>query len=140
MADHDDFPYLVIERREGGIGPFFLGALLGAGLALLFAPRTGEETREELKAGVTRLRERAEGTVRDLQDTVTDTIGSVRGEVTDRLEAAREAFEAGRQAARATRTDMERRVNDVKAGVRAGIDAARRPGEAENAAESDLGV
>lgn len=128
MTDYDDVPYLVIEKRNGGgVGAFLMGALLGAGVALLMAPRTGEETREEIRTGVTRLRERAEDTVRNLQDTVNDTIGNVREEVDGRLHAARDAFEAGRQAARESRTDMERRVDEARTRVRAGIDAARQP-------------
>lgn len=35
--------------KKNGTGKFFLGALLGAGLGLLFAPKKGSETREELK-------------------------------------------------------------------------------------------
>ncbi len=35
------------ERR--GLGGFFLGALVGAGLGVLFAPKSGKETRAELK-------------------------------------------------------------------------------------------
>jgi gas vesicle protein len=127
MVGYEDTPYVVVQRRENGFGTFLLGALVGAGAARLRAPRSGEETRGELRAGVTRLRERAEDTVRNLQDSVTDTIGTVRDEVTDRIEVAREAFDAGRTAARETRTDMERRVEEAKVRVRAGIDAARAP-------------
>ena len=50
MRDHNDVPYIVIERDGGGqIGGFLVGALLGAGLALLFAPKSGEETQAELR-------------------------------------------------------------------------------------------
>lgn len=39
------------ERRSGSVfGAFLLGGMLGAILGLLFAPRTGEETREMLTA------------------------------------------------------------------------------------------
>lgn len=148
MADYDDLPYLVIEKRSsGGVGAFLVGALLGAGVALLMAPRSGEQTREEIRTGVNRLRERAEETVRHLSDSVNDTIGNVREEVDDRLTAARDAFEAGRRAARESRDDMERRVTEAKTRVRAGIDAARQPvaeplptegNDVHN--ESDLGV
>lgn len=125
MADHDDMPYIVIERRSGGFGSLVLGALLGAGAALLLAPRSGRETRDEIRAGAFRLRDRAEDAVRGVTDTVQETIGGVRGEVEGRVEAARDAFEAGRRAARQTRREMETRVQEVRAGVRGGIDAAR---------------
>ena len=50
MRDQDDVPYIVIERDSGGgLGSFVLGALVGAGLALLFAPKSGAETQEDLK-------------------------------------------------------------------------------------------
>ena len=41
----DDEPYVVIERQQGsGIGSFLLGAAIGAGIALLLAPRSGAST------------------------------------------------------------------------------------------------
>jgi gas vesicle protein len=127
MSDQDDLPYIVIERRGGSIGAFLWGAVIGAGAALLLAPRSGEETREEILSGVQRLKDRAEETVRNVQDSVTETIGGVRDEVGGRFDAAKEAFEAGRQAARETRADMERRVQDTRDRVRAGVAAAKAP-------------
>jgi gas vesicle protein len=126
MADHDELPYIVIERRSGGAVAFLWGALLGATAALLVAPRSGRETRDEIRAGALRLRDRAEDAVRDVTDTVNETIGSVRGEVQDRIDNARDAFEAGRRAARRTRRDMEGRVREVRAGVEGGVAAARQ--------------
>ncbi len=35
-------------KKSSGWGKFFLGAAIGAGLALLFAPQSGKETREML--------------------------------------------------------------------------------------------
>src|SRR5690606_22703969 len=127
----DDMPYIIIERRSGGFGSLVLGALLGAGAALLLAPRSGRETRDEIRAGALRLRDRAEDAARSVTDAVNETIGGVRGEVEGRVDAARDAFEAGRRAARETRRDMEARVREVRAGVRGGVDAVRqgRPGE-----------
>ena len=62
MRDQDDVPDVVIEREGGGgVGSFILGALVGAGLALLFAPQSGEETQEELKARALKLK----GTAQD---------------------------------------------------------------------------
>jgi len=41
----------------GGFGLFAMGILVGAGLALLFAPKSGDELREELGERVSGLRE-----------------------------------------------------------------------------------
>ncbi len=38
------------ERRSGGFGKFLTGVAIGVGLGILFAPKSGEETRKELKA------------------------------------------------------------------------------------------
>ncbi len=37
------------EKKKSGVGKFVLGAAVGAGLGLLFAPRKGSETRKLLK-------------------------------------------------------------------------------------------
>ncbi len=51
MRNQDDLPYILVERDSGGsFGSFFLGALVGAGLALLFAPQSGEETQDYIRA------------------------------------------------------------------------------------------
>jgi len=136
---HTDTPVVVIERSSGGFGGFVLGAVVGVAAALLYAPRTGEETRAELREGVRRMRDRAGDTVRDVQDSVGDTLDNVRSSVNDRIEQARDAFEAGRQSAREARDDMEKRANDTRERIRAGIDAARKPvesGEAPAPAEA----
>jgi gas vesicle protein len=125
MADHDELPYIVIERRSGGLGAFVWGALIGAGAALLLAPRSGRETRDELRAGALRIRDRAEDAVRQATDSVQETIGGVRSEVHGRIDVAREAFDAGRRAARESRQEMEDRLREVRSGVRTGMEAAR---------------
>ena len=39
----------------GTVFTFLTGAMIGAGLALLYAPQTGEETRKKIKETATRL-------------------------------------------------------------------------------------
>ena len=49
MRGRDGEVYIVETDRGSGIGWFVLGAALGAGLALLFAPASGEETRRRIR-------------------------------------------------------------------------------------------
>lgn len=44
---------------------FLIGGLLGAGTMLLLAPKSGRETREEIKLKAQELRDRTEATVKD---------------------------------------------------------------------------
>src|SRR5687768_18448768 len=67
----DEEPFVVIEKTESGISTFLLGALAGAAVALLFAPRTGAATRAEL----TRTARRAQESARDMVDDVAEPLG-----------------------------------------------------------------
>ena len=44
-GDIDDEPYVVIEKHTGSVGSFLVGIAIGAGVALLFAPQSGADTR-----------------------------------------------------------------------------------------------
>jgi gas vesicle protein len=147
MGDYDDLPYIVIERRGGGVGPFLWGALLGAGAALLLAPRSGEETQDEIRRTARRLADAAgervddarrsvEGAVERTRGAVTERISEVRDVVETRAEQARQAVAAGRVAARQAREELERRVDDAKVAYRSGVAGAKavRAGAAAPAA------
>ena len=52
--------------KKGNKGKFLLGALVGAGLGVLFAPKKGSDTRKDLKKKIDELVEKAKNT--DLDD------------------------------------------------------------------------
>lgn len=129
MRDYDDLPYIVIERHSGGMGAFVWGALIGAGAALLLAPRSGAETQDEIRRRVTRIRNEAEGRVNGARDTVTrtrdrffDQFDSVRSTVEEQANRARDAVETGRRAARDARSELERRVADARSAASSSVE------------------
>jgi gas vesicle protein len=127
MRDQDEVPYIVIDRGGGsGLGSFVLGALVGAGVALLFAPRTGEETQEDLKDRARRLKAAAEVRVREAQQQLEERLEVAREGVQSRVDGVKDAMEAGRKAAVDARGELEEKLHRSKAAYRAGVDAARQ--------------
>jgi gas vesicle protein len=143
MADYDDLPAFVIETRGGaaGAGTFLLGALVGAAVALLLAPRSGAETQAEIAGAARRLRDDVEGRVSGARERVggrvTGTLESVRGGVETRVAQARAAVDAGVGAARDAREELRRRVDDAKRSYRAGLGSAASDGDGAGAADGE---
>jgi len=129
MRNNDDMPYIVIDRDSGGLGSFLVGALVGAGLALLFAPQTGEETQEEIRERAKKLRSAAEDRIREAQQILEVRLESVREELHERVDQIKEAVDSGRQAAVEARGDLSEKLDRSKAAYRAGIEAAREAGD-----------
>ena len=126
MSNQEDLPYIIVERDSGGsFGSFCLGALVGAGLALLFAPQSGEETQEEIRARAKKLRAAAEERMREAQLSIEGRLENVREGVESRVELVRDAVQSGRAAAEEARTDLEAKLKRTKAAAKAGIAAAR---------------
>ena len=132
MRDYDDDDDVVVERG-GSFSAFLWGALIGAGAMLLFAPRSGAETRRELGDSLRRLRDTADAALKDVQETVTDTVRDVRSTVETHVDATRSALDASRDAARGARTDLGQRWEQGREGVR----AAYRPRPGATAREAD---
>ena len=123
MTDYDDEdgPFVVIERSEPGVGTFVTGLLIGAGLALLFAPRTGVETRRELQRRAKRVGDQAQDLVSEVTGSVSQTISAARERVGERIDSTRQAVElkrrqvtnavdAGLAAAQQARVELDQRI------------------------------
>jgi len=129
MSDYDwdeDEPYVVIEQNSPGVGSFIVGLAVGAGLALLFAPRSGAETRRDIQRKAREVGDQAQDLVSELTESVGNTFQSARDKVEDRIDSARSAVElkrrqvsnavdAGRAAAQQARVELEQRIAETKA-------------------------
>ena len=78
---------------------FFVGGLIGAGIALLIAPKTGEETRRMIKELAEEAKEKAEDYVGQVKNKATtyvekgkDFIEKEKSIVTKTVEAGKEAY------------------------------------------------
>jgi gas vesicle protein len=140
-------PHVVIERHESGIGSFLLGIAIGAGVALLFAPRSGAATRRSLRRRAMRVRRAAEDVMTEATENVTDSFQDARRKVEERLDSAREAIDlkrrqvnramdAGRTAAREARAELEQRLAETKAAYNAGVAVARNGRGSDEPGES----
>lgn len=143
--EEDDVPYVVIEKSSGGLGSFFLGLAVGAGIALLLAPQSGDAMRRTLSRRAQRMKRAAEDAVAGAGETVQDTFAAARQRVEEKITEARDAIEtkreqvqraveAGRAAAEQARADLERRLAETKAAYNAGAQVARDARAAKGAA------
>lgn len=134
--DFDNDPYVVIEKHEdAGIGPFLVGLAIGAGVALLFAPRSGRATRRDIKRRAMRVRDNVEQTVTDVRDNVVDRFEQARQAVEEQIDSARtavdlkkrqftRAVDAGRAAAEEAKVELEQKIAETKASYRANAEEA----------------
>jgi gas vesicle protein len=129
MSDYDwddDEPYVVIEQKQSGVGSFLLGLAVGAGAALLFAPRSGKETRRDIQRRAREVGDQAQDLVSELTESAGNTFQQAKDTVEGRIDSARNAVElkrrqvshavdAGRAAAQQARVELEQRIAETKA-------------------------
>jgi gas vesicle protein len=91
-------------REEGGYSTgsifvsFLLGGIVGAGFALLFAPRSGRETRERIKEIADDVKVKAKDYVEDVKGKVTSTVEKGKGFFEEKKSVIATAIEAGKEA------------------------------------------
>lgn len=73
-----------MEKKKSNFGKFVLGAAVGAGLGVLFAPKSGKETRKELSDKLNELLAQAkEIDIEDVKEMVTTKVAEIEKELKD---------------------------------------------------------
>lgn len=132
-TNSDDRDLVVVREGDGGLRWFLLGALLGAGAALLLAPSSGEETRKRLSRQARRARARTEEMLDEFGERVRHGATRVRDEVETRIDTVRGTAEdltdAVRGAGVSARDELERRLGEARSRRRTRIDTAEEDEE-----------
>ena len=80
-------------------GAFLVGGLIGAGFALLYAPKSGRETRKDISRAAKRIK-------RDAVELVDDTVQTVHEFATDVKDRATEIIERGIELSETAKKDV----------------------------------
>ena len=116
-----------VQRADSSAKWLFWGAVLGAGFALMYAPRSGEETRRVLQRRLWKLRAMTE----EKLDELAQQFGGSRESLRDleeeefdeeELFEPRESPERGRPSGLSAREELERRLAEARARRRAAGD------------------
>ena len=77
---------------------FILGGIVGAGIALLFAPKSGSDTRQMIKEFAGDVKDTAENYVEDVKGKVSSGIDKSKGFYDEKKSMISSAFDAGKEA------------------------------------------
>jgi gas vesicle protein len=124
---HKGREVVYVQRGDSSAKWLFWGAVLGAGLALMYAPRSGEETRRGLQRRLWKLRAMTE----EKLDELAQQFGGSRESLRDldeedfdeeELFESRDAPSARVRPATSAREELERRLAEARARRRASGD------------------
>jgi gas vesicle protein len=88
--------------NRDGLASFLLGLGVGVGVGLIFAPKSGEETRELLKGKADEGKEYLKRRGTELRDSAGEIIERGKEAISRQKDTLAEAVEAGKQAYRET--------------------------------------
>lgn len=78
-------------------GAFLVGGLIGAAIALLYAPQSGRETRKDISKTARRIKRETVHLVEDAVDSINTLAGEVRDKVTDVIERGKDLSDTAKR-------------------------------------------
>ncbi|HXV20053.1 MAG TPA: YtxH domain-containing protein [Desulfuromonadales bacterium] len=87
---------------------FVMGAAIGGGLALLTAPRSGEETRNKVRGMADDVRRRIKDIAEEAEARIKETIEEGREVLQEKADIVKSAVEAGKEAMEAERAKHQK--------------------------------
>lgn len=78
-------------------GAFLLGSVIGAAVALLYAPKSGRNTRKDIARTARRVRKETGHLVEDAVDSINDFAVDVKDKVTDVIERGRDLSDGAKK-------------------------------------------
>ena len=148
----DDFEdgRVIVVKKGAGLSSFLIGLAVGAGIALLYAPQSGAETRRIIRRKARRAAEHATELAEDVADDMRGRVAHAKERLHEGVDAARDGIDrerrhvkdtvrAGRDAARTARSELETRLAEAKERARAETMRPRH-GSATGPGDTDAGA
>jgi gas vesicle protein len=78
-------------------GAFLIGGLIGAAVALLYAPKSGRETRKDIARTAKKVKKETVHLVEDAIDSINDFAGDVKDKVSDIIDQGKDLSESAKK-------------------------------------------
>lgn len=85
-------------NRGSALFAFLVGGVVGAGIALLYAPGSGADTRRRIREGADDAGDWVKDKYQDARYKVSDSAGRVRQMINDKKDDLQSAIDAGKEA------------------------------------------
>jgi len=78
-------------------GAFLIGGVIGAAVALLYAPKSGRETRKDIARTAKKVKKETVHLVEDAIDSINDFAGDVKDKVSDIIDQGKDLSESAKK-------------------------------------------
>jgi gas vesicle protein len=125
------------ERQSSGFSWFLAGLGIGALIGVLYAPKAGRETREELLSSAREGSEYLKQRGREAVDQVGDLVDRSKTQVTEYVDRGKEVVERGRAQWDEFVNQGRQFVNDQTGKVTAAVEAGRQAYQTTSSSENN---